>query len=91
MDWRPSVTVEFYGIPRQRAGRAQLVVQGFCMADVLHAIQRDCPGLSDLVEPDGRLSPHYLLCVDGSGFVADFGHPLGPDAKVLLLSADAGG
>jgi hypothetical protein len=59
------VTVEFYGIPRQRAGRAELAVAPGTVAELLAAVERACPGLAGLVREDGRLAPHYLLSVDG--------------------------
>jgi molybdopterin converting factor small subunit len=85
------VTVEFFGIPRQRAGRAELVVRANTVADVMASIKRACPGLADLVEGDGELAPHYLLSLDGTGFVKDLRQVLEPGTRVLLLSADAGG
>jgi molybdopterin converting factor small subunit len=84
-------TVEFFGIPRQRAGRTELIVEAAALGEVLRAVQQACPGLSDLVQADGRLARHYLLSLDGSGFVTDLHQPLEQDARILLLSADAGG
>jgi molybdopterin converting factor small subunit len=85
------VTVEFYGIPRLRAGRAELAVPAGTVAEVLAAVERECARLAGLVQPGGRINPHYLLSVDGRRFVGDGQHPLGPGEHVLLLSADAGG
>jgi molybdopterin converting factor small subunit len=84
------VTVEFFGIPRQRAGRAELQVAAGTVADLLAAVVRACPGLEGLVR-EGRLSPHYLLSLDGREFVSDPGAVLRPGDRLLLLSADAGG
>jgi molybdopterin converting factor small subunit len=86
-----SVTVEFYGMPRQRAGRAELTVAAATVAEVLAAVARACPRLADLVREDGRLAPHYLLSLDGREFVADPRQALRPGERLLLLSADAGG
>jgi molybdopterin converting factor small subunit len=85
------VTVEFYGVPRQRAGRAELTVTAGTVAEVLAAVEAACPGLAGLRRPDGRLAPHYLLSVEGRQFVTDARQPLRPGDRVLLLSADAGG
>jgi molybdopterin converting factor small subunit len=85
------VTVEFFGVPRQRAGRAELAVTAASVADLLAAVECACPGLKGLVRPDGRLAPHYLLSVDGQRFVTDAAEPLAPGSRLLLLSADAGG
>jgi molybdopterin converting factor small subunit len=85
------VTVEFYGIPRQRAGRAELAVAARTVAELLEALARACPGLAELRQADGRLAPHYLLSIDGQRFVSDSEHRLRPGERVLLLSADVGG
>jgi molybdopterin converting factor small subunit len=84
------VTVEFYGIPRQRAGRAELPVAAATVAEALAAVERACPGLAGLVQ-GGRVSPHYLLSLDGRRFVSGLDERLGPGERLLLLSADAGG
>jgi molybdopterin converting factor small subunit len=85
------VTVEFLGVPRQRAGRAELVVEAASVAELLAAVERTCPGLKGLVRPDGRLPPHYLLSIDGQRFVTDTQESLAAGTRLLLLSADAGG
>jgi len=86
-----SVIVEFFGIPRLRAGRAELAVAPGSVADVLAQVRSRCPGLSDLLTPEGRLSPHYLLSLDGSCFLKDLTRKLGAGERLVLLSADAGG
>jgi molybdopterin converting factor small subunit len=85
------VTVEFYGVPRQRAGRAELAVAARTVGDLLEAVERACPGLTGLRRPDGRLAAHYLLSVEGRQFVTDVRQEVQPGDRVLLLSADAGG
>jgi molybdopterin converting factor small subunit len=85
------VTVEFFGVPRQRAGRAELAVAARTVAEVLEAVERACPGLAGLRGPDGRLAGHYLLSIDGRQFVSDVRQEVRPGERVLLLSADAGG
>src|SRR4051794_41915028 len=86
-----SVTVEFFGVPRLRAGRGEVEVRAATVADLLAAVERACPGLKGLARPDGRPAPHYLLSLDGQRFLTDPGQPLHPGDRVLLLSADAGG
>ena len=61
----PTVTVEFFGLPRARAGRAELTVAATTAGEALMAIAVACPALADLNRPDGRLAPHYLLSLDG--------------------------
>jgi hypothetical protein len=84
------VTVEFFGVPRLRAGQGELRVPAGTATEVLAAVERACPGLAGLVR-DGRLSPHYLLSVDGRCFVANLDQYVEPGDRLLLLSADAGG
>jgi hypothetical protein len=85
------VVVEFFGIPRLRAGRAELRVPPGSVNDLLAAVQQQCPGLADLVQLDGRLAPHYLLSVNGYHFGTDLRQTLQPGDRLLVLSADAGG
>ena len=85
------ITVEFYGVPRQRAGRAELSVAARTVAEVLEAVERACPGLAGLRGPDGRVAGHYLLSVGGRQFVKDPCQEVRPGEHILLLSADAGG
>jgi hypothetical protein len=91
VDGAATVTVEFYGVPRLRAGRAELEVQAGTLAEVLSGVEAACPGLAGLIQPPGRLAPHFLLSVDGAHFVTDLRQPLEPGVRLLLLSADAGG
>jgi molybdopterin converting factor small subunit len=85
------VTVEFFGVPRQRAGRADLEVPTGTIAEALAVVGRSCPVLSDLVQANGRLAPHYALSLNGERFLRDLDYLLVPGDRLLLLSADAGG
>jgi molybdopterin converting factor small subunit len=84
------VTVEFFGMPRQRAGRTELVLPAGTVAETLAAIEEACPGLSGLLH-NGRVAPHYLLSLNGDRFLADARQRLRAGDRVLVLSADAGG
>lgn len=85
------VTVEFYGVPRMRAGRAEVTVSASTVAEVLAAVALACPALSDAVQTEGRLAPHYLLSLDGERFITDLDQALLPGDRLLFLSADIGG
>jgi len=85
------VTVEFFGIPRLRAGQAEMSVSAGTVADVLAAVERACPGLAGLVQAGERVAPHYLLSLDGAEFVSDLRRCLHTGDRLLLFSADAGG
>ena len=84
------VTIEFFGIPRQRAGRAELVVPAGTVAEVLQAVTRACPGLEGLLTPAGQLAPHYRVSLNGQRFVQELRDSLVPGERLLILSADAG-
>ena len=45
MDAEKTITVEFYGLLRQRAGRAELLVPDGSVAETLAAVEKACPGL----------------------------------------------
>ena len=84
------VTVEFLGIPRQRAGQAEFAVRASTVGQALEVVERACPSLQGLVH-EGRLTPAYLLSLDGKLFVQDLQQPLRSGDRLLLLSADVGG
>jgi len=85
------VVIEFYGIPRQRAGRAELAVRAATVGEALAAVERACPGLAGLVGSGGRIDAQYLLSVNGRTFAVDGRQALAAGDRILLLSADAGG
>ena len=85
------VIVEFFGVPRLRAGREELAVSAGTVAEVLAAVESACPCLKGVRRSDGRAAPQYLLSLDGRAFLTDPAHRLRPGDHVLLLSADAGG
>ena len=85
------VTVEFYGVPRQQAGRAELVVPAGTLAEALAEVERQCPALAGLAVPGGSPAPHYLVSIDGRRFIRDGQERLRPGERLLVLSADAGG
>ena len=84
------VMVEFYGIPRQRAGRAELAVHADTVKDALAAVVNACPGLVDVLVDD-KLAAHYRLSIGGQRFVTEINERLASGSRLLLLSADAGG
>lgn len=86
-----AVIIEFFGVPRLRAGCAELLVPLGTVGETLARVEHACPGLRGLVQADGRLAPHYLLSVNGCQFVSDVSRVLQPGDRLLLLSADAGG
>jgi len=86
-----NVIVEFLGIPRQRAGRAELAVTAGTILQVLSVVQQSCPAFADLMGAEGRLSPQYALSLNSKRFLRDMNYVLAPGDRLLVMSADAGG
>jgi molybdopterin converting factor small subunit len=82
--------VEFLGIPRERAGVAELELQADTLGQLLATLAIRFPSLGELVE-SGRLRSSFLANLNGDQFVSDPRTELGEDDCVLILSADAGG
>lgn len=85
-----TATVEFFGVPRLRAGVAAVTVPAGPLRSVLAAAVAACPGLGALIS-DGWPGPHVLVSLDGERFVTDADEVIAAGARVLVLSADAGG
>jgi molybdopterin converting factor small subunit len=76
--------VEFFGVPRERAGMSRLEVQADTLGELLETLMGKFPSLV-------RLRSTFVANLNGDRFVSDPGTPLGKDDCVLILSADAGG
>src|SRR5437762_3091778 len=86
----PPVTIEFYGMARRRAGRADMRVRATTVAEALAGVTRECSGLAGLLDA-GRLSPHYLVSVNAGPFLTELNAELTAEDHILVLSADSGG
>ena len=82
--------VEFLGVPRQRAGVAELTVEACTLGQLLETLSAQLPSLSDFIVGD-RLHRSCAANLNGDEFISDPGTPLRADDCVLILSADAGG
>ena len=82
--------VEFFGVPRERAGVSELEVQAETLGQLLGTLALQLPSLGEIIELD-RLHPAFVANLNGDQFVRDPGTPLAKDDCVLILSADAGG
>ena len=82
--------VEFLGIPRQRAGVDELVVEAQTLWQLLETLADRLPSLSELIDGD-RLQPSFAANLNGDEFISDPRTPLDANDCVLILSADAGG
>ena len=82
--------VEFLGVPRERAGIAELELHADTLGQLLQALTVRFPSLESLVAVD-RLQPSFVANLNGDAFVSDPRTPLSEDDCVLIMSADAGG
>ena len=82
--------VEFFGVPRERAGVSEMEVHADTLGQLLGTLAERMPSLSEIIEDD-RLHPAFVANLNGDRFVTDPGTPLGAHDCVLILSADAGG
>jgi len=82
--------VEFFGIPRERAGLSELEVQADTLGQLLGTLAGRIPSLGNFIGTD-RLHPAFVANLNGDRFVTDPATPLGENDRVLILSADAGG
>ncbi len=85
------ITIELFGVPRLHAGTDAVRVEARSLGEALAALEGACPALAPGLLRDGKLSPHYLVALNGRQFTADPGTALAPGDVLVLLSADAGG
>ena len=83
------VVVEFYGLARLRAGRAELRCDAATVGAALAAADAACPALHSRGE--AAISPEYRVSVGGRHFTENLMEPLGDGEALILLGADAGG
>ena len=82
--------VEFFGVPRERAGISEVDVRAETLGALLGTLAERVPGLAALIADD-RLHPSLTANLNGDRFISDPATPLDDDDRVLILSADAGG
>jgi len=82
--------VEFLGIPRERAGVADLDVEAETLGQLLHVLAARFPDLRELLG-NGALHPSIVANLNGDEFVSDPGQALAEGDHLLILSADVGG
>ena len=82
--------VEFFGVPRERAGVSELEVHADTLGQLLGRLAERMPSLSEIIQRD-RLHPAFVANLNGDRFVTEPETPLRAGDSVLILSADAGG
>lgn len=87
-----AVEIEFFGLPRQRAGVDRCAVAAGTLGQILETLARQLPGLvPDILEARGRPSRHLLIALDGQTIVDDLARPIARGQTLVFISAQAGG
>jgi molybdopterin converting factor small subunit len=86
-----SVTVEFLGIVRHRAGRELLHVEASTLGQLLQQVGEKIPALKENCIEGSCLKAGFLASLDGQRFTTDPATLLSPVDRVIILSTDAGG
>lgn len=90
-----AITVEFFGIPRVRAGleRVEIPVvrQSVRLSEILAKVAEQLPNFAESCMQGDRLSEHCIASIDGTQFVRDEDVEVEDHRTIILLSADAGG
>ena len=82
--------VEFFGLPRQRAGFSEMQVKAGTLGQLLATLAYRIPSLGEFIQA-GRLDPVLTASLNGDRFISDPETRLEENDCVLILSADAGG
>jgi hypothetical protein len=89
-----SIRVEFYGIPRIRAGVAVTTLETTdvqSLGDVLQRLAVQFPRLVPECIADRRLVAPYTANINGDRFVTNPQTLVPNDAALLIMASDAGG
>ena len=87
----PVINVEFFGIPRERAGVSSINLEAKSVEELLSKLHQQLPRFAERCLSDGRLNPEYLMSINGKQFTRDETTQLSDGDSVLILSADVGG
>ena len=84
--------IELFGQPRLLAGVRTESVPGGTARQALMALAARHPQLAGAVlAVDGRLTPAYVLNLNGTRFLADLDEPVQDSDELLLISSLSGG
>jgi molybdopterin converting factor small subunit len=82
--------VEFLGIPRERVGVSEIVVEADTFGQVLRTLADRFPTFGDLMA-EGSLHSSIAANLNGDTFIKDPATRLQDNDRLLILSADVGG
>lgn len=86
-----SVTVEFFGIARARAGVQSARFTADTLGELLRQLGDTYPGLCGSCIQGAEFAPGYTANINGDQFTRDPCRQLQTGDSVLILSLDAGG
>jgi molybdopterin converting factor small subunit len=86
-----TVRVEFFGIPRQRAGIEAVDIDATNLGDAIETVGLKFPALAECCFNETSLKQGYLGNINGKRFTSDPETLLEPGDTVMILSADVGG
>ena len=87
----PEIQVEFFGVPRFKAGVASAQVTANTVKELFAALREQLPEFADACLNEDQLAAEYLLSINGTQFTRDSTLLLNEGDHVLILSADVGG
>jgi len=87
----PEIQVEFFGVPRLKAGVASTQVTAGNIAELFVALSEQLPEFAVACLCGDQLAAEYLLSINGTQFTRDSTLQLSEGDHVLILSADVGG
>ncbi|WP_166824745.1 MoaD/ThiS family protein [Thalassoroseus pseudoceratinae] len=88
------IRVEFFGIPRLRAGVAEHTVQvpdESTIASVYESLAKELPPFAAACLTGDALQPGYIASVNGNRFVQGTQETITEADTIQILSADVGG
>jgi molybdopterin converting factor small subunit len=86
--------VEFFGVPRARAGLSGLELNAETLGELLTMLAAQIPSFGKFIGTDeqgSHLHPAFVANLNGDRFVRDPRTPLAENDCLMILSADAGG
>lgn len=86
-----TVQVEFFGIPRARAGVAQTTASGETLGELIQGLSSLMPALAESCFDGPRIKAGYTANLRGDLFTTNPATPLRDGDTVLIMSLDAGG
>lgn len=85
------VRVEFFGIPRARAGVSETLAEGDSLGELVLELSQRFPKLGESCFDGPQFRPGYTANLSGDKFTTDPAAPLRENDSILILSLDAGG